>query len=444
MRTLPIENKTNMFTPINRYWKRLKFKYKFFEDSERIIDQISPMIIGGSVVVIVWLLLSMTGTLLAHVAVEPRVELSSQPYYKPVTITFNRPIKNTVSYSWRQAVKGVWHETGSFGMVSGLTFIPETSLPAGALLELDLENVIPVVDVSSDTKREQVIYIQVQSAPMFRATVPTNGATNVLADTVIQAVFSSANHSLRNLVLKGDIPLVSARPTSHDDATFLWKRSRPLQQGKLYTATLLDMAQPIDKQVLATFSFTTVAEPHVSASHVGLLYSGHTLDLNFDTDMVQTEKAIQFDIAGNGTWQSPRHYSYTPTDFTQGKTWKYRVLAGAKSVAGGYFTQGQEFSVSTPGPVVISYAVPTGNRVGTTMRIAVTFDKTVYHSSAESAFSISPYVPGTFSWSNNTLIYTHTGMQPATRYTVTVAAGVRPTLYGVPSTGYSMTFTTAP
>jgi len=438
-----LKTKTNMFTTINRYWKRLKFKYKFFEDSERIIDQITPMLIGIIILTIVWLLLSMTGTLLARVAVEPKVALASQPYYKSVTISFNRPIKNSVRYAWQQSIKGTWHKTGSFGMVTGLVFEPEHSLPAGALLELDLENVVPLVDMSSGTKQQQVVYIQVQSAPTLNSIVPANGASNVLADTVVQAVFSSPNHALRNLVLKGDLPLISIRPSSHDDKTFEWKRSAPLQQGRQYTATLLDTAQPNGMQVLATYSFTTVAEPHVTASHAGLLYSGHTLDLNFDTDMIQTEKAVQFDIAGSGAWLDARQYRFIPTDFTQGKTWGYRVLAGAKSVAGGYFTVSQEFSVSTPGPVVISYAVPTGNRVGTAMRIAVTFDKTVYHSSAEAAFSISPYVAGTFSWSNDTLIYTHTGLQPATRYTVTVAAGVRPTLYGVPSTGYTMTFTTA-
>lgn len=432
-----------MFTTIKRYWHRLKFKYKFFEDSERIIDQITPMIVGIIIVAIVWLVLSITGTLVAHVAVQPQVKLASQPYYEPVTITFNRPIKNTVRYEWQQSIKGVWRKTGSFGMVSGLVFVPETSLPAGALLELDLENVEPVVDMSSGTKKQHVVYIQIQAAPTLRAIVPAKGATNVLADSVIQVAFSSANHNYRRLVFEGNVPLVSLEPTSHDDITFEWKRSAPLEQGRQYTATLLDKARPVGMQEVATYSFTTVPEPHVSASHTGFLYSGHTLDLIFDTDMVQTEKALQFDIAGAGVWQSPRHYSYTPTDFTQGKTWGYRVLAGAKSMEGGYFTKSQDFSVSTPGPVEIIYAVPTGSRVGTHMRIAVTFDKTVNHASAEAAFGIAPYVEGTFSWSNDTLIFTHSGLQSATRYTVTIAPGVRPTHYGVPSTGYTMTFTTA-
>lgn len=432
-----------MLTTIKRYWKRLKFKYKFFEDSERLIDQIKPMIGGIVALVLVWLVLAMTGALLVNVPVEPRVELPSQPYYKPVTITFNRPIKNTVSYVWQQPLKGVWHKTGTFGMVTGLVFVPETSLPVGALLELDLGNVDPVVDLSSGTKKQHIVYVQVEPAPSFSAIVPASGTTNVQADTVIQAAFSSPNHNLRQLVLEGDLPLVSAQPTSKDDMLFEWKRSGPLQQGKHYTAKLLDKLQPVDKQVLATYSFTTVTEPHVTASHTGFLYSGHTLDLDFDADMVQTEKAVQFDIVGSGVWQSPRHYRFTPTDFTQGKTWGYRVFAGAKSAAGGYFTKSQEFSVSTPGPVEIIYAVPTGNHVGTHMRVAVTFDKTVNHASAEAAFSMAPYVEGTFSWSNDTLIFTHDGLQPATRYTVTVAPGVRPTRYGVPSTGYSMTFTTA-
>lgn len=431
-----------MRTTIKRYWQRLKFRYKFLEDSERIIDQIKPMLVGGTIMVFLWLLLSSVGALAARTPVVPKIELADQPYYKPVTITFNRPIKNTVSYVWRPAVEGTWHKTGALNMVSGLVFVPKTSLPAGAQLRLDLNNVEPIIDEGSGTKKEQIVYVQVRSAPALNSIVPAQGAVNIKPDSVIQAVFSSANHNLRQLKLEGDMPLVSVKPTSHDDTTFQWKLSEPLQQGRLYTAKLLDRSLPTGRQELGAYSFTTVTRPHVSATHEGYLFRGHVLNLEFDTDMVQTQKAVQFDIAGSGTWQGPRRYSFTPTDFTQGKTWGYRVLAGAKSVAGGLFTESQEFSVSTPGPVEVSYAVPSGNRVGTHMRIAVTFDRTVNHSSAESAFSISPYVAGTFSWSNDTLIFTHGGLQPATHYTVTVAPGVRPISYGVPSTGYSMTFTT--
>lgn len=431
-----------MLTAIKRYFKRLGLRYKFFEDSERIIDQIKPMIIGVALVIVVWLIASTTGVLLAYVVVTPNIKLASQPYYEPVMIEFNRPIKKTVTYSWQQQVEGTWYEKGTFGMVNKLVFVPKTTLPASTLLQLNLDNIEPVVDISSGTRKQQTLYIQTQSAPTLRGIVPVNGAANVLADTVIQVTFSSANHNLRHLVLKGDLPLVSDVPTSRDDTMFAWKRSAPLEQGRTYSAKLLDTALPVGQQELASYSFTTVNEPHATALHTGLLYEGHTLDLEFDTDMVQTDKALQFDIAGNGVWQSARRYSFTPTDFTQGKTWGYRVLAGAKSVAGGYFTKSQEFSVSTPGPVQITYAVPAGNKVGTHMRIAITFDRPVNHASAERAFSVSPYVTGTFSWSNDTLIYTHSGLQPLTRYTVTVAAGVSPIYYGVPSTGYSMSFTT--
>ena len=431
-----------MLTAIKRYYKRLGLRYKFFEDSERTIDQIKPMIIGVVLIIVVWIAASTTGALLAHVVVTPSVKLASQPYYEPVTIEFNRPIKKTITYSWQQQIEGTWYKKGTFGMVSKLVFVPKTTLPADTLLQLNLDNIEPVVDISSSTKEQQVLYVQTQSAPTLRGIVPVNGATNVLADTVIQVIFSSGNHNLRQLVLTGDLPLVSDKPTSRDDATFSWKRSAPLEQGRTYNAKLLDTALPAGQQELASYSFMTVNEPHVTALHTGLLYEGHTLDLEFDTDMMQTDKALQFDIAGSGSWQSARRYSFTPTDFTQGKTWGYRVLAGAKSAAGGYFTKSQEFIVSTPGPVQITYAVPAGNKVGTHMRIAITFDRPVNHASAEKAFSISPYVAGTFSWSNNTLIYTHSGLQPLTRYTVAVAAGVNPIYYGVPSTGYSMTFTT--
>ncbi len=379
--------------------------------------------------------------MLARDAVWARTQTSDHSYDTPVTITFSRPIKPSVRYEWREPVKGKWREKIEFGFVTGLVFVPERLFPPGALLELDLGSIEPAVDASSGTRSRQTLRVQIQPAPTLQQISPQTNARDVLVDTKLSVTFSSPNRTLRRLVLDGNIPVTSVEPTTKDDKIFVWKLTEPLSQGQHYIAKVLDATQPVGSQELANFDFMTVVEPQVSASHAGLLYPGHKLDLVFDRDMVQTNTAVQFDIAGSGAWLSPRHYSYTPTDFTPGKSWGYRVLAGAKTTVGGVMLANREFYISTPGAVQIMYAVPTGNRVRPDMRVGVTFDRPVNQASAEAAFSISPHVDGTFTWSNNSMVFMHTGLQPQTRYTVTIAPGVRP-LYGLPSTGYSMSFTT--
>lgn len=430
-----------MRATFSQYWLRLYYRVRFFVHHNQRLHHVVLITCTVLAIATLWLGSTATGALLARDAVRVRAQTTNHPYDTPVTITFSRPIKQGVRYEWRDPVKGRWREKTEFGFVTGLEFVPERLLPPGAQLALELSDIAPVVDASSGTKRHQTLSIQVQPAPTLQDISPQTGAQDVLVDTELTVTFSSPNRTFRRLVLDGNIPVTSVEPTTKDDKTFTWKLTEPLKQGRHYSAKVLDGVQPAGKQELANFDFTTVFEPQVSATHAGLLYPGQKLDLVFDIDMVQADSAVQFDIAGGGVWLSPRRYSFTPTDFTPGKTWGYRALAGAKTTVGGVMSTNREFSVSTPGAVQIMYAVPTGTRVRPDMRVAVTFDRAVNQASAEAAFSISPHVDGTFTWSNNSMVYMHTGLQPQTRYTVTIAPGVRP-LYGLPSTGYSMSFTT--
>lgn len=422
-------------------WLRLYYRLRFFLHHNQRLHHIVFVTSAVVIVGIIWLGGATTGAIKAREAVRARTRATNYRYDLPVTIRFSRPIKPGVRYQWQGLVMGTWHEKREFGFVTGLVFVPTRLLPPGALLKLDILGIVPAVDASSGTKPNQTLSVQVQDAPALQSIAPQTGATDVLVDTSLSVTYSSPNRTLRRLVLEGNIPVATVEPTSKDDKTFTWKLAEPLSQGRHYSAKVLDTRLPAGEHELANFDFTTVAEPQVSALHNGLLYPGQKLDLVFDIDMEQTEKAVQFDIAGTGVWQGARRYSFTPTDFTPGKTWGYRVLAGAKTTVGGTVSGNREFSVSTPGAVQVIYAVPSGNRVRPNMRVAVTFDRPVNHASAEAAFSISPYVEGTFTWSNNSMVYMHSGLQPQTHYTVTVAPGVRP-LYGLPSTGYVMSFTT--
>jgi PKD repeat protein len=91
-------------------------------------------------------------------------------------------------------------------------------------------------------------------------------------------------------------------------------------------------------------------------------------------------------------------------------------------------------------PTVVSHS-PTGTGVGTT--ITITFSEPMNKSSAEEAFSVSPSVAGTFSWTDNTMTFT-SGMDLSyeTTYTVTIDTAAADLAGNHIESAYSWQFTT--
>ncbi|MFO7618462.1 MAG: Ig-like domain-containing protein [Thermoplasmata archaeon] len=101
------------------------------------------------------------------------------------------------------------------------------------------------------------------------------------------------------------------------------------------------------------------------------------------------------------------------------------TIATAISLVAVYFLMPgySGYEPSGENPIVVS-AFPTGVSVSTTSSISVDFDREMDRDSVESAFSISPFVSGTHSWSGNTLTY-HPSQELAAgaSYTVTIGSG---------------------
>ena len=75
--------------------------------------------------------------------------------------------------------------------------------------------------------------------------------------------------------------------------------------------------------------------------------------------------------------------------------------------------------------------------------IAVTFSEAMDRSSVERAFSISPKVKGSFTWADNTLVFTpDDGLRPGTSYRVTVSGSARDLTGNALAQPYTWSFTT--
>ena len=362
---------------------------------------------------------------------------------EPIRIVFNRPVKSGLQYSWQETVDGSWRFEKQLGGVKALIFTPKTILAPNSVLHLRLKKVQPTADIMSKTPSEQTIRVVTERAPRVIEQTPTKKAELVRPNSEVSLRLSAPNKGLRKLVLSGDIPVVSQRPSSRDDVVFRWKLSSALEQGRAYRAEVMDMLQSGEKQIVAVFDFTTVAEPQVTSTVTGYIHPNQTITLSFDQDMAVTENTVQFAMPGKGSWQSKRQYSFTTSLVVPGKTYSYKVAKGTASVPGGVMTNEKVFYAQTPGNVMVVSAQPSGARVSLATALSLTFDQQVDRSSAENAFYMQPKVEGSFSWSGNTMTYRVSGLNEQTTYSYGVSSGIKP-VFGMVGTAYNKQFTTVP
>jgi hypothetical protein len=99
-------------------------------------------------------------------------------------------------------------------------------------------------------------------------------------------------------------------------------------------------------------------------------------------------------------------------------------------------------NIDTAPPTIVDHA-PTGVNVPVTTTITVTFSEPMDKLSAQNAFSISPTMPGSFSWSGNTMIFTpDSDLEYDTTYAVTVDTGAMDLAANHMNAPYSWQFTT--
>ncbi len=80
-------------------------------------------------------------------------------------------------------------------------------------------------------------------------------------------------------------------------------------------------------------------------------------------------------------------------------------------------------------PIIIDHTPERGQELAIKAPIAFSFDQAMDHPSVEAAFTISPPIAGSFSWQDNTLLFTpgKPGLARATTYRVTVSSEARST-----------------
>lgn len=364
----------------------------------------------------------------------------------PITIQLEQAVHPDFVATITPQAKGQWQTTRTVFGVQSIQFIPEQNG-----FSPDVDYVVTITNLNRITGQplpDLGFTITTEQAPAITAIMPSADAQNVPIASDVTVTLERSNRNLRKLrATLEPVTEVTMLPPESDDSVYRWRPNAPLKQGQRYTLTLFDDHSLDPAKPVATTSFSTVAEPHIlNATNRTHFYPGEVIDVLFDVAMRQDQPGIQCQCQGTGIWVSESQYQFTPSNIEVAKTYQYTVPVGLASVHGGARETVQTYEIRTPGAVVASIRGLGSNAVANA-EVVITFDQAVDRASAESRFSISPNVAGSFRWSNNTtLVFAPSSYEAQTGYKVTLAPGVKPTRFGLDSTAsFGMAFsTTAP
>ncbi|NPV45529.1 MAG: hypothetical protein HPY69_01120 [Armatimonadetes bacterium] len=205
---------------------------------------------------------------------------------------------------------------------------------------------------------------------------------------------------------------------------------------------------------LSSLSYRGLIRSHTPASYATDVPRSTAVEVTF-TEAVEASSACDAfsltpvggqPVVGKFDWPTPGlKLRFRPSSpLPPGTVCNVRLCAGVVRQAGGVSGWDESFSFTTSSAPLIGDARPQGKAVPVDKTVRITFDSAMDQASVESAFTISPSVEGTFSWSGNELTFTPTApLSYSTTYTVTISNSARGATGTALSQSYSWSFDTA-
>jgi hypothetical protein len=238
-----------------------------------------------------------------------------------------------------------------------------------------------------------------------------------------------------------------------------------LKQGTEYSVILSQAERIFDIQSgkdlkigelkgVATFNFKTTPPPNIEDYNRKDEYMSvhEPLEITF-SDRINAENieeyfVIEPEVEGSLELdEEGKILSFIPANsFEKASDYKVTIKAGLKNQLGGYLEEDSIIEFSTPGYVYVSSVYPRKYSSGISKElssVSITFDQPVNKPSAQSHFSITPSIDGSFFWRDNSMYYSFKSKLPySTKFTIRVSSGVE-SLYGYNmQSDFVSTFTT--
>jgi len=307
---------------------------------------------------------------------------------------------------------------------------------------------------------------------------PLPNATGVAIKSAIVVISVTFSKAMNTSSAEGAFTMVDSLDNkvrgrfSGSGNTMTFTPDDDLKYDTVYTCTVGTGAKDSTGNALASaykWSFKTVyssdtTAPTISsvipsASNVATLPTiVVTFNEAMNTSSAQNAFTISGSVTGSFNWIGNRMI-FTPSSALSSNTaYTCTVGTGAQDLAGNHLAAPYSWSFTvgitdTIAPTVIFTVPPdsdNNHRVPIVSTISVTFNEAMNTSSARDAFTISGGVPGSFSWSGNTMTFTpEPDLDYNTDYTCTVGTGAQdlagnsldpaPYIYPAP---YTWSFTT--
>lgn len=350
------------------------------------------------------------------------------PIDRPISVHFNQTL-SSVQLDLKPAIEGRWQVKKSLLGITSAKFVPaQKKLNTATKYSVKLKEARRVLFGKLVTEKK--LDLVTEFAPGILSVTPLPGSKNIRTNQEIKVVFSQArsNENIPDLTIAPSIEV--EKTTSSDRRTFTWKPKTALAQTANYQVAINSHK---GQKKLAESQFETVKQPNITAAtNKNYFYPEEKISVDFDMPMKTDKPAFACQCQGQGKWESPQKFTFTPTGFQPGKSYPYTVPKGLTSVAGGVRESDQSYAVVTPGAV---QAVISGSKdapLQTALKIQ--FDQPVKKETVQPRVSLEPKTDFNLAWKDNkTAMINLSKLDYQTTYTVNIAPGVEPERFGLAS-----------
>ncbi|GAC1670115.1 MAG: hypothetical protein PVS2B2_00390 [Candidatus Acidiferrum sp.] len=308
--------------------------------------------------------------------------------------------------------------------------------------------------------------------PAVISTVPVNGATAVLVNTLVSATFSGAmnpatiNAATFKVTGPGATPVVGTVSYSGNTATFT--PSTVLANSTLFTATITKGAKdPTGAPLAANYvwTFTSAPPPSIvstvpvngaTAVPVNTLVSA-TFNVAMDP---ATINAATFSVTGPGATPVAGTVTYSGTTATftpaallaNSTLFTATITTGAKDPTGAPLAANFVWTFTTAPPPTVVSTVPANGSTGVSQSVVITATFSVPMNASTintTTFTVTgpgaTAVTGSVNYFGNTATFTPAVLlATATLYTATITTGAKDSTGSALAANFIWTFTTAP
>lgn len=345
--------------------------------------------------------------------------------------------------------------------VTGVTITPiETFLPEQRIViyTTGLTRVFPYGQI-----HEQSLEYTTPKSPQVEDVVLGESTSNIPIDTDI--ILSLDTNDQQYILWEAEFIPTAEYEILRDHSNNVTIKPTNLKQGQDYELKLYktiiqyntrtnEETHRESQELINEIIFSTVKAPGITSFNRedDIISNNKPLEITFEQTIDPSSLEERIEITPKIEYTTSlsddqKNLVITPQDsFSTDTKYTITLKSGIRNTLGGYIEKDIELTFTTPGKVSISSTYPGNGSTGLSTGLDymyVTFNQPVDKKSAESSFSISPNISGSFSWRGNTMYYSFSNnLSYGTKYTYTLKSGID-SIYGIDSTStYTRSFTT--